>query len=444
MNTQHDPASAPPPPGTAPDGAFPGGAAPRLFGLARPQNGRYVAGVCAGIGRATNTDPVLWRVLLAVLAVFGGAGLLIYLAAWLIIPAEGDSGSPLENVLGKGQSSTSPITVAGLTILALVTFAYIMSDTWRAMLLVACAAVVGALIVNRGRIPTQGAPAPAPPPPSPTPASPDPAPGVPPVPPNDQFPTQQPGYAPAPPPWQAPPAGGYRPPFAPHGPYHNSPYTATNPPPAPPRRPRPPKPPKERSPLFGAVFSVILMAIGVLAIIDLSNLANPAAPVYFAAALTIIGVGMLVGTRWGRGRGLIAPGLAAALALGISVAASSPDFDEGPQSSTLVPKTLGELPVRYGNGFGDTTVDLRNLDFTGQDKALHVEQGAGELTVLLPPSVDVIVDLELGAGSADVLGRTTDGVGKTNRVEDFGDDGEGGGRLALTISNGAGDVEVTR
>lgn len=437
MNTQHDPAAAPPGPE-----AFPAGAGPRLFGLVRPQNGRYVAGVCAGIGRATNTDPVLWRVLLAVLAVFGGTGLLIYLAAWLIIPAEGESGSPLENVLGKGDSSTSPITVAGLTILALVTFAYIMSDTWRAMLLVACAAVVGALIVNRGRIPTQSS---APPPPPPQPASPEPAPGVPHVPPNDQYPPQQPGYAPAPPPpWQAPPAGGYRPPFAPHGPYR-SPYTAANPPPPAPRRQRPPKPPKERSPLFGATCSVILMAIGVLAIIDLSNLANPSASVYFAAVLAIIGIGMLVGTRWGRGRGLIAPGLVAAAALGLSVAATNPNgFDENPMPAVVMPATLGELPTKYSSGFGDTTIDLRNLDFTGQDRSLQVEQGAGNLTVLLPQSVDVTVDIEVGAGRADVLGRETDGVGQTNRVQDFGPDGEGGGKLALRISTGAGDVEVTR
>ena len=30
--------------------------------LARPRHGRYVAGVCGALGRATNTDPVLWRI----------------------------------------------------------------------------------------------------------------------------------------------------------------------------------------------------------------------------------------------------------------------------------------------------------------------------------------------------------------------------------------------
>jgi hypothetical protein len=38
----------------------------------RPTRGRYIAGVCGALGRATNTDPVLWRVVLAVLGFFGG------------------------------------------------------------------------------------------------------------------------------------------------------------------------------------------------------------------------------------------------------------------------------------------------------------------------------------------------------------------------------------
>ncbi|MDR7279369.1 PspC domain-containing protein [Catenuloplanes atrovinosus] len=455
MNTQHDPAepgpaAPPPPPGPGPAaapgaGEFPGGAAaPRLFGLVRPREGRYVAGVCAGIGHATNTDPVLWRVLLAVLAVFGGTGLLVYLVAWLFIPSEGDSGSPLEGVLGKGHSGTSPLTAVGLAVLTMVTFAYIMSDTWRAMLLVACAAVVGTLIVNRGRITSPGFTAGPPPPPPASPApSAEPAPGVPPVPPNAPYPPQ-PGHAPAPPHWQAPPSGGYRPPFAPHGPYQ-SPYTATNPPPPPPPRQRPPKPPKERSPLFGATVSVILMAIGLLAVSDLSNLANPSASAYFAAVLGIIGVGMLVGTRWGRGRGLIVPGLVAAVALGLAVAAENDTSDHRDAAPTIwAPRTLNELSTRQSAAFGDATLDLRALDFTGQDKATEVELGAGDLTVLLPPAVDVTIDVELGAGTANVLGRQLDGVGLSDRIEDLGTDGAGGGKLALTISNGAGDVEVAR
>jgi phage shock protein PspC (stress-responsive transcriptional regulator) len=57
----------------APGGQFGPGFMAR-YGLVRPVTGRNFAGVCAAVGRATNTDPILWRVLFAVLTLFGGSG----------------------------------------------------------------------------------------------------------------------------------------------------------------------------------------------------------------------------------------------------------------------------------------------------------------------------------------------------------------------------------
>lgn len=101
-------AGTPPPPGAGTPPPGPGAPPPpgaagftTRYGLVRPRDGRYLAGVCAAIGRATNTDPVLWRVLLAVLGFFGGIGILVYVTAWLIIPGEGDSASPVESMLGR-------------------------------------------------------------------------------------------------------------------------------------------------------------------------------------------------------------------------------------------------------------------------------------------------------------------------------------------------------
>ncbi len=79
--------------------------------LVRPRQGRYVAGVCAALARATNTDPVLWRVVLAVLGFFGGVGVLLYLVGWLVIPAEGDTASPIESLLGQGRSGMAPLSI---------------------------------------------------------------------------------------------------------------------------------------------------------------------------------------------------------------------------------------------------------------------------------------------------------------------------------------------
>lgn len=152
----------PPPPG-------PAGFTSR-YGLVRPREGRYLAGVCAAIGRATNTDPILWRVLLAVLGFFGGIGVLVYVAAWLIIPAEGDSASPVESMLGRGRSSMSPVTVIVLGLLVAVMFGLIVTDSFRAIMLGAAILIGGALLLNRNARGTggpAGAPPGVPPPPAP-------------------------------------------------------------------------------------------------------------------------------------------------------------------------------------------------------------------------------------------------------------------------------------
>ncbi|MBM0238514.1 PspC domain-containing protein, partial [Micromonospora sp. ATA32] len=157
---------APPPPPPPPPGGYATAAPPpsggagftSRYGLVRPREGRYLAGVCAAIGRATNTDPVLWRVLLAVLGFFGGVGILVYVAAWLIIPGEGDSASPVESMLGRGRSSMSPVTVIVLSILVAVSFGYIVTDAFRAVLLGAAILIGGALLLNRDNRSTAGAP----------------------------------------------------------------------------------------------------------------------------------------------------------------------------------------------------------------------------------------------------------------------------------------------
>ena len=57
--------------------------------LSRPSSDRMLAGVAAGIARYLNVDVTVVRILFAVLAVFGGAALPIYLAGWLLIPEDG-------------------------------------------------------------------------------------------------------------------------------------------------------------------------------------------------------------------------------------------------------------------------------------------------------------------------------------------------------------------
>jgi len=61
--------------------------------LSRPDAGRMIAGVAAGLAAYAGVDVAIVRVVLAVLAVTAGVGIPLYLAAWLLIPAEGSGQS---------------------------------------------------------------------------------------------------------------------------------------------------------------------------------------------------------------------------------------------------------------------------------------------------------------------------------------------------------------
>ena len=57
--------------------------------LRRSGNDKMLAGVAGGIARYLNADVTLVRVIIAALALFTGAGAALYIAAWLLIPADG-------------------------------------------------------------------------------------------------------------------------------------------------------------------------------------------------------------------------------------------------------------------------------------------------------------------------------------------------------------------
>ncbi|MEU4712607.1 PspC domain-containing protein [Micromonospora purpureochromogenes] len=494
----------PPPGGYAPP-PFGGAGFTSRYGLVRPREGRYLAGVCAAIGRATNTDPVLWRVILAVLGFFGGVGILLYVAALLVIPGEGDSASPVESMLGRGRSSMSPVTVIVLSILVAVSFGFIVTDAFRAVLLGAAILIGGALLLNRdGRTPPAAVPteppAPASAPPGPVPPVSYPAPGLfapaPPAPTGPLAPTaplpvtvppertaEQAAWSPAPPAappgarpdartaaWPAAlgtaeptpatwppvaeptvavppvgaavPAGGYRPPFAPRGPYAGPP----SPPSPPPPRVKPPKRPRERSALGAVTFSLIFLALGVVAILDLLGVFPVGAAAYFAAALATIGLGLLVGTWFGRARWLIALGLVTAAALGVATVAESYDRIRGVDGNvTWAPTDVRDLATRYENSFGDATLDLRGINFDKRTTEITVVVNFGEATIVVPPNVDVTTVTDVNAGDATVFGRRSGGLdGRSRESTDLGPDGAGGGTLRLNVHVNAGNLEVTR
>jgi phage shock protein C len=74
--------------------------------LVRSGKGRMVAGICAGIADYSGLDVTLVRVIVAVVSVItGGTGVLAYLAAWMIIPGEGEKASIAQDILGEKQNA---------------------------------------------------------------------------------------------------------------------------------------------------------------------------------------------------------------------------------------------------------------------------------------------------------------------------------------------------
>jgi phage shock protein C len=61
--------------------------------LRRPVHDRMLAGVGSGIADYLGVDETLVRIALVVATFFGGAGIAVYLAGWLLIPEEGSDQS---------------------------------------------------------------------------------------------------------------------------------------------------------------------------------------------------------------------------------------------------------------------------------------------------------------------------------------------------------------
>lgn len=61
----------------------------REQGLVRPRDGRWVGGVCAGLGRRFGISPGPARLLFVLgLLVLPGSQLLVYPLLWILMPAE--------------------------------------------------------------------------------------------------------------------------------------------------------------------------------------------------------------------------------------------------------------------------------------------------------------------------------------------------------------------
>ncbi|TAK71304.1 MAG: PspC domain-containing protein [Actinomycetota bacterium] len=403
--------AAPPPGGPDPNPPLPPPVPPPRPPLRRSTSDRVLGGVCAGVARTLGVDPVIIRVLVAVLTVLGGAGVVLYVIGLLVIPEDGAQQSEGQRLLsGRANATTITWLAIGAAVLVLLAFGGTFGPWgfgWGGPHLggpLIGLAVIGLVVylLSRRSGPAAAAPSVDPGPTTPQgyaygwtgtyrPTLPD----APPV--TDTDPVQT-GGAPtvseAVPPLVLPPTAGPPPVLPP---------TAG---PTPAGSPRPVR--REPSYLGLATLSLAVVVAGILVLLDRSGALAVPAGVVLAASLGVLGLGLLVGAVVGRARWLV--WLAAPLALLTACAVALPTgvrFGDGIGQRTWRPTTVAQVEQEYSLGIGNATLDLAALpaDATGQLR-VTARQGIGRLLVIVPNDARVEIDAEVGAGVLTVPGES--------------------------------------
>ena len=91
-----------------------------IWTIRRSTSDAKFAGVCGGVARHWNVDPVLVRVGWVLLALSGGIGLVLYVAGWLLIPADGKERPVIHDLLGEQADKLSREVWVAIVVLACV------------------------------------------------------------------------------------------------------------------------------------------------------------------------------------------------------------------------------------------------------------------------------------------------------------------------------------
>ena len=77
--------------------------------LYRSRTDSMIGGVAAGLADYLNADPALVRIVWAILVVVtGGAALIVYIVAWIVVPEE--PAVPAESIAPTAEPTTDPVT----------------------------------------------------------------------------------------------------------------------------------------------------------------------------------------------------------------------------------------------------------------------------------------------------------------------------------------------
>ncbi|MBF4161733.1 PspC domain-containing protein [Nocardioides acrostichi] len=376
-----------------------------LSRLARSTGDRKLAGVAGGVARHLDVDPVIVRVGFAVLVLFGGAGLLAYVALWLLMPL--DDGRPaVVDVEERNRSLALTIigAVCALVLLSDVVGGSVGGD-WLPWPLVLVAVVVIVLVGRRrerGQRP-------------PTAWRPDP---------NDRLPEPR-EYAAA---------------YAQQAREDARTLTLQQPddrplPPPPPPRPRRPGPI-----LFWFTLALVALAEGVLGTVAVAGTGVPASA-YPALALGVVALMLLVGSVYGRPGGLVLLGLLTLPVLGIATAADHIDPDE----QVITPLTAAEVQSDYDLASGAVVLDLSAIDdvdaLDGRVVRIHIP--AGTIEVRLPKGLSARATGDIsGPGHLDLFGAEAGGIGSHLSMRTPPDPGTPFVRIVADTN--IGEIQVTQ
>jgi phage shock protein PspC (stress-responsive transcriptional regulator) len=335
--------------------------------LRRSADDRWVAGVAGGLARHLDVDPLILRVAFVVLAFFGGAGLLLYGACWLLVPEDGSDQAAIT-------LDDRSRTVALLSVGVLAAFA-LLGDSWGFFWFpwpLAIIALVVVLFVTRKDRRS---------------ATPPPGSGGGVVSAADETST-----------YQGTTSDGAT--WTYQGPTR---YVA------------PPRDPRRRGPiLFWFTLALIALAIGTLGIVDVAGVAVADAA-YPALAVGIAGLMLLVGSFYGRAGGLILVGLLATVPMAALTVVGQ---WEGERSIRETPATADEVESSYDFGGGELTLDLTQVDDVEalDGRRISVDGGAGRIELLVPDEMDVTVNGRIdGPGAITLFGEQRGGIETTSR-----------------------------
>lgn len=420
--------------GAAGSGEPRGAAAP----LRRSRDQKIISGVCGGLGRYCDLDPVIFRVVLSVLALAGGLGLIVYGFCWLLVPLGGEDENEGRRLLS-GRVEGPALTAVLCALVGCGLFLSMLNNggvMWFSFMLILATGGAGYWSHQRRQAESGGAVDPAT------------AQAVADAPPEAKAPPTRGG--PGPSWWRDPivkdgttgPAAGAGYLWGPDdGPYDRATARAERA-----RRIR------DRSSIGGWIF---LAALAVAAAgVRLSWHHQPlgtSLEIGLAGALAVFGLGMLVSCWYGRtGVGtaimtvVTCALLAAATALPRSV---TTDWSR----ETWAPTSAAAVRPSYelGGGVGELKLDRFRLT-EDQTVRTRADVGAGKLAVTVPRDVRLKLTIRTGLGDIRLPGERGDDIDiEPRRERSVTIDPKGGasaarGTLELRLSIGLGNVEVTR